>query len=99
VVIPPEPDRNFEVVVARYYLGDRRIIVPMKGELVDDALQQLGPIPGQIFFSVSMRRQAPAGIVPLELDSENRSVRFRDFRESLRLIEIRVGGQPAPSSP
>ena len=91
IVIPPGTGRNFEVEVARYYLGDRRLILPMPGATVDDALAKLGPRSGVVFFSASVRNMTPAGAVPDELNVDGRVVRHIDFRASLRLFRITVG--------
>ena len=91
IVIPPGPGRNFEVEVARYYLGDRRLILPMPGPTVDDALPKLGPRPGLVFFTASLRNVSPVGAVPDELSVDGRVVRHVDFSASLRLFRIKVG--------
>ena len=90
VVISPSPGRNFEVEVARYYLGNDRAIIPMPGPDVDSIIPVLGPTPGIVYFSASMREGNPVGAIPDELLHESRYVTYFSFR-SIRLFRIRMG--------
>ncbi len=62
VVIAPSPGPNLEVEVARFYLGDRRTVIPRcqdASSMTSSPL--LGPRPGRVFFSASLRNHTPRG--------------------------------------
>jgi hypothetical protein len=93
VVIAPSPGPNYEVEVARFYLGDRRVVIPMPGRELDDVRPLLGPHPGLVIFSASTKNGTPVGDVPAELIVDSRFVRHWNYR-GLRLFETRLGPSP-----
>lgn len=86
VVISPTPGRNFEVEVARYYLGPSRRVVPMLGAEADLIASSAGGA-GEIVFTASLKGRAALGAVPESLRAGRPDVSTRDVT-GLRLYFV-----------
>ncbi len=86
-VVSPTDGKNFEYVVARYYLGNLRDVRSL-GER-SSSQEFRDPHPDRhYFYSVSLRDGRPLGRFPTIYQHEGPQVRFHDFRGTLRLIEV-----------
>jgi hypothetical protein len=93
IVISPSAGRNFEVEVARYYLGPDRPILPMPDGGVDAIDGALGFHPKVVYVSASLREGSPVGRIPVVWQRESPFVRHLNFR-SIRLIEVLRPDEP-----
>ncbi len=87
IVVSPSPGRNFEVEVARYYLGPERIVIPMPGRAEPDSLKLFDSGEPIAYVSASLREGEPVGEIPDGIAREDFGIQFLNFK-SLRLYRV-----------